>query len=187
MSDITRLLQRWCDGDRKAWDALLPIVYKELRRLAQSQLRAERKGHTLQPTALVHEAYLRLCGQREMQLEHRAHFFGAAARVMRRILVDHARKHRAQKRGGGAALVRDFADAAEAMVDVRFDHEALDEALRMLEAIAPEKARVVELRYFGGLSVPETAECLELSPATVKRHWSFARAWLYRRLTEEPA
>jgi RNA polymerase sigma factor (TIGR02999 family) len=187
MSDITALLQRWGDGDGEAFKALLPLVYKELRRLAQYHLRQERKGHTLQPTALVHEAYLRLTGLREMQLTHRAHFFGAAARVMRRVLVDHARKHRALKRGGGVEALVDVADSVDAPVDVQLDLGALDEALDELERIAPEKAKVVELRYFGGLSVQETGEYLDISPATVKRYWSFARAWLFRRLSgEEP-
>jgi len=183
MSDVTALLTRWAQGDGEAFKALLPLVYEELRRLAQHHLRGERAGHTLQPTALVHEAYLRLSGLREMQLNNRAHFYGAAAQVMRRVLVDHARKHRAQKRGGGEALV-ELAQAEEAVVDLRLDMEALDQALVALERIAPEKARVVELRYFGGLSVQEIGEYLGLSQATVKRYWSFSRAWLFRHLTE---
>jgi len=186
MSDVTALLTRWAQGDGEAFKTLLPLVYEELRRLAQHHLRGERAGHTLQPTALVHEAYLRLSGLREMQLNNRAHFYGAAAQVMRRVLVDHARKHRAQKRGGGEALV-ELAQAEEAVVDLRLDMEALDQALVALERIAPEKARVVELRYFGGLSVEETAECLEISSATVKRYWSFSRAWLFSRLSERAA
>jgi RNA polymerase sigma factor (TIGR02999 family) len=182
-ADITGLLERWGRGDREAFDALLPLVYKELRRLARHHLGGERSGHTLQPTALVHEAYLRLRGERDIHLEHRAHFFGAAANVMRRILVDHARRHRAQKRGGGVAKVADIDECVDAAVDVHLDLAALDEALVDLEKIAPEKARVVELRYFGGLSVEEAAEHLNLSPATVKRYWAFSRAWLYRRLS----
>lgn len=183
MSDITVLLARWSEGDGEAFSALLPLVYDELRRLARLRLRQERAGHTLQPTALVHEAYLRLSGLRELQLNNRAHFYGAAARVMRRVLVDHARKQRARKRGGGAQALADLASAADVTVDLRLDHEALDEALQALERIAPDKARVVELRYFGGLSVEETGEYLGISPATVKRHWSFARAWLFKRLS----
>ena len=182
MSDITELLDRWGQGDREAFQSLLPLVYKELRRLAARHLRQERRGHTLQPTALVHEAYLRLSGLREVQLENRAHFFGTAARVMRRVLVDHARKHRAQKRGGAEAPVTLADVAAPAPLEGHLDMEALDAALDALEAIAPEKAKVVELRYFGGLSVEQTGEYLGISPATVKRHWVFARAWLLRRL-----
>jgi RNA polymerase sigma factor (TIGR02999 family) len=183
MSDITELLDRWGQGDREAFEALLPLVYKELRHLAARHLRQERRGHTLQPTALVHEAYLRLSGLREVQLENRAHFFGTAARVMRRVLVDHARKHRAKKRGGAEAPVTLEDVAAPAPLEGHLDMEALDAALNALEAIAPDKAKVVELRYFGGLSVEQTAEYLGISPATVKRHWAFARAWLLRRLS----
>jgi RNA polymerase sigma factor (TIGR02999 family) len=182
MSDITDLLNRWGQGDGEAFKALLPLVYEELRRLAAHHLRQERQGHTLQPTALVHEAYLRLSGLREMQLHNRAHFYGAAARVMRRVLVDHARKHRALKRGGPEAALQ-LEESVETPIDMHLDLEALDEALDALEAIAPEKAKVVELRYFGGLSVEETGEYLGISPATVKRYWSFARAWLFRRLS----
>lgn len=182
MSDITDLLNRWGRGDGEAFKALLPLVYEELRRLAAHHLRQERPGHTLQPTALVHEAYLRLSGLREMQLHNRAHFYGAAARVMRRVLVDHARKHRALKRGGPEAALQ-LEESAETPIDMDLDLEALDDALDALEAIAPEKAKVVELRYFGGLSVEETGEYLGISPATVKRYWSFARAWLFRRLS----
>lgn len=182
MGDITSLLNRWGQGDGQALEALLPLVYEELRRLARRHLRQERPGHTLQPTALVHEAFLRLSGLRELQLNNRAHFYGAAARTMRRVLVDHARRHRAQKRGGGGEALADLGAAANVGVDTRLDFEALDEALEALERLAPEKARVVELRYFGGLSVEDTAACLGVSPATVKRHWSFARAWLFKRL-----
>ena len=181
MSDITALLARWGQGDGEAFKTLLPIVYEELRRLAAHHLRNERAGHTLQPTALVHEAYLRLSGLRSMQLHNRSHFYGAAAEAMRRVLVDHARGHRAQKRGGGEAAVL-LTDSAAAPVDLPLDVEALDEALTELERVAPEKAKVVELRFFGGLSVEETGEYLGLSPATVKRYWSFARAWLYKEL-----
>jgi RNA polymerase sigma factor (TIGR02999 family) len=183
MSDITKLLDRWGQGDQEAFQALLPLVYKELRRLAARHLRQERRGHTLQPTALVHEAYLRLSGLREVQLENRAHFFGTAAGVMRRVLVDHARKHRAKKRGGAEAPVTLQDVAARPPLEGHLDMEALDAALDALEAIAPEKAKVVELRYFGGLSVEQTGEYLGISPATVKRHWAFARAWLLRRLS----
>jgi RNA polymerase sigma factor (TIGR02999 family) len=144
----------------------------------------ERVDHTLQPTALVHEAYLRLAGIREMQLHNRAHFYGAAAQVMRRVLVDHARQRQAIKRGGPAREMVPFDEALDAPVDFKLDVVALDEALHTLEQRAPHRARVVELRYFGGLSVNETAEYLKVAPATVHRRWAYAKAWLYRRLTE---
>jgi RNA polymerase sigma factor (TIGR02999 family) len=182
--EITTLLEQWAMGDANAFRALMPIVYEELHGLADHYLRQERTGHTLQPTALVHEAYLRLAGIRDAQLENRAHFYGAAAKVMRRVLVDHARQRHAAKRGGPALEVVPFDEAIDASVDVRFDLMALDEALNDLERTAPDKARVVELRYFGGLSVDETAEYMNVAPATVHRYWAFARAWLYRRLTE---
>ena len=182
--DITRLLEQWADGDASAFKELVPIVYDELRRLAEHYLRQERSGHTLQPTALVHEAYLRLAGIRDLQLHNRAHFYGAAARVMRRVLVDHARQRQAIKRGGPDREVVPFDDALDAPVDFRLDVLALDEALQALERSAPQRARVVELRYFGGLSVDETAEYLNVAPATVHRRWAYAKAWLYRYLTE---
>jgi RNA polymerase sigma factor (TIGR02999 family) len=182
--DITSLLEQWAGGDANAFKALMPIVYDELRQLAEHYLREERRDHTLQPTALVHEAYLRLAGIREMRLQNRAHFYGAAAQVMRRILVDHARQRRALKRGGPALESVPFDDALDAPVDFKLDLIALDEALQALERSSPKRARVVELRYFGGLSVDETAEYLNVAPATVYRHWAYAKAWLYRRLTE---
>ena len=182
MTEVTVLLQRWAEGDRAAFETLLPIVYDELRRLARIHMSREQAGHTLQPTDLVHEAYMRLSGVREMQFNSRAHFFGAAAQVMRRVLVDHARKRQAKKRGGGAERVPGLLDQVAGPIATHLDLEALDEALNALERIAPEKAKVVELRYFGGLSVEETGEFLDLSPATVKRYWSFARAWLHQRL-----
>ena len=178
--DITRLLARWSDGDPNALAELMPLVYSELRRLADSQMRDERSGHTLQPTALVHEAYLRLAGHRA-GFQNRVHFYGAAAQAMRRILVDHARSRGALKRGHGD-LVANLDQAANLGIELRLDLVALDEALDRLTAVAPRPAKVVELRYFGGLSVDETAEFLNVAPATVKRHWSFARAWLYRAL-----
>jgi RNA polymerase sigma factor (TIGR02999 family) len=179
--EITRLLERWGHGEIESFDALVPIVYDELKKLADHHLRNERAAHTLQPTALVHEAYLRLRGVRDMQLVNRAHFYGAAARVMRRVLVDHARRRGASKRGGGEAAAAITANL-EAPVDPSLDLMALSESLDQLEAIAPEKAKVVELRYFGGLSVDETATYLNLAPATVNRYFAFARAWLYRAL-----
>jgi RNA polymerase sigma factor (TIGR02999 family) len=182
MDDITRLLERWAEGDSEALATLMPIVYGELRKLADHYLRFEAPGHTLQPTALVHEAYMRLAGIRDMELRNRAHFYGAAAQVMRRLLVDHARHRRALKRGGPSFDVVPFDETINTPVETGVDVIALDEALEASEAIAPERARVVELRYFGGLSVDETADYLDVAPATVKRHWAFARAWLFRRL-----
>jgi RNA polymerase sigma factor (TIGR02999 family) len=187
MGDITRLLARWAEGDGEAFETLMPIVYQELRKLADHYLRQERPDHTLQPTALVHEAYLRLAGIRDMELRNRAHFYGAAAQIMRRVLVDHSRQRRALKRGGPAPAVVPFDEALGAAIDGGADLVALDEALGALEAIAPERARVVELRYFGGLSVDETADYLGVAPATVKRHWAFARAWLFKRLSDSAA
>jgi RNA polymerase sigma-70 factor (ECF subfamily) len=180
MTDVTRLLERWREGDGDAFAELLPLVYAELRKLADAQMNRERAGHTLQPTALVHEAYMRLAGHRA-GFESRVHFYGAAAQAMRRILVDHARKSSARKRGDPAKRV-DLDVASDVGIAVDFDLVALDEALERLDAIAPRPAKVVELRYFGGLSVEEAAAFLEVSPATVKRHWSFARAWLFRTM-----
>jgi RNA polymerase sigma factor (TIGR02999 family) len=184
MSDVTELLHRWSQGDSQALEDLVPLVYEELHKLAGHYLRHERMGHTLQPTALVHEAYLRLSGLRETRLQNRAHFYGASANVMRRVLVDHARRRNAAKRGGGdmpLARPPEF----DTPVDVRLDLVALDRALDQLTSLAPEKAKVVELRYFGGLSVDETAEYLGVSERTVTRHWRFARAWLLRALGEQ--
>jgi RNA polymerase sigma factor (TIGR02999 family) len=178
--DITRLLARWSGGDPKALAELMPLVYNELRVLAASQMREERADHTLQPTALVHEAYLRLAGHRA-GFRSRIHFYGAAAQAMRRILVDYARSRAAVKRGQREPLV-DLDRVAAAGIDRQLDLVALDEALDRLTAMAPRAAKVVELRFFGGLSVEEAAAFLDISPATVKRQWSFARAWLYRAL-----
>jgi RNA polymerase sigma factor (TIGR02999 family) len=180
--DITRLLDQWSDGDQNALSELLPLVYSELRKLADHYLRRERSDHTLQPTALVHEAYLRLIGLHDADFHNRAHFYGAAAQVMRRILVDHARSHRAAKRGHGAVPV-DLDEALNIGIDLRLDLVALDEALQRLSEVRSELTKVVELRYFGGLSIEETAEFMHVSPATVKRYWVFARAWLYRELS----
>jgi RNA polymerase sigma factor (TIGR02999 family) len=184
MADITALLARWAGGDEDAFQSLVPVVYQQLRRLAEHYLRQEAPDHTLQPTALVHEAYLRLAGIRDMELKNRSHFYGAAAQVMRRVLVDYARQRRALKRGGPALQRVPFDDAINTPIGGGVDLVALDEALSALDAIAPLRARVVELRYFGGLSVEETAEYLGISPATVKRHWAFARAWLFNRLSD---
>ncbi len=184
MSDVTSLLDQWNNGDPEALKQLLALVYPELRRLADDLLRRERVDHTLQPTALVHEAYIRLTGLREMRLESRRHFYGAAATSMRRILVDYARQRRAQKRGGPDVGRASIEEALNAPVDLRMDFERLDEALEELATFAPDKAKIVELRYFAGLSIQETSALLDVAPATVKRHWTFARAWLHRALTE---
>jgi RNA polymerase sigma factor (TIGR02999 family) len=186
MGDVTRLLDQWNAGDAEALKALLAELYAELRRMAGGLLRDERPDHTLQPTALVHEAYLRLTGLREMRIENRRHFYGAAAIAMRRILVDHARTRRAEKRGGPDVQRVSLDEAMDTPIDVRLDFERLDEALEALAAFAPGQAKVVELRYFVGLSIEETADVLEVSPATVKRHWVFARAWLLRALDSQP-
>jgi RNA polymerase sigma-70 factor, ECF subfamily len=179
--DVTQLLQRLSAGKQDALEELLPLVYRELRRLAGHYLRRERADHTLQPTALVHEAYLRLVDQRNVRWQNRAHFFGIAAQAMRRILVDHARTHGRVKRGGDQPK-QPLDEATVAVGGRPVDLLALDEALTQLAARDERQSRVVELRYFGGLSVEETAEVLGVSPATVKREWSMARAWLYQQL-----
>ena len=181
VNDVTGLLADLSAGNDRALDELLPIVYGELRRQAARHLRRERGGHTLQPTALVNEAFLRLVEQRDVQWQNRAHFFAIAAQAMRRILVDHARAHRRLKRGGDQARVT--LDVAVIAAESRaIDLQALDEALERLAALDERQARVVELRFFGGLSVPETAEVLQISAATVKREWSMAKAWLHAEL-----
>lgn len=184
MSDVTALLDRWNGGDRQALQELIGVVHGELRQLAGSLLRHERPDHTLQPTELVHEAYLRLAGLREMPLSGRRHFFGAAAEAMRRILVDHARQRVADKRGGPDVHRVPLETVFNLPIDLRVDFVRVDEAMTALAAIAPDKARVVELRYFGGLSIQETADVMDIAPATVKRYWAFARAWLYCALTD---
>ena len=184
MGDVTHLLNRWNAGDVAALRELLATVHSELRHLAAGMLRHERSDHTLQPTDLVHEAYWRLTSLRGMPIEGRRHFYGAAAEVMRRILVDHARARSRQKRGGPDSQRVPLELALNSPIDLRVDFERLDEALNALAALAPAKARVVELRFFAGLSIQETAGVMEISPATVKRHWEFARAWLYRTLKE---
>jgi RNA polymerase sigma factor (TIGR02999 family) len=182
--EITRLLRGWRNGDRKALDTLLPVVYKELRRLAHFQLRKERPDHTLQSAALVNEAYLRLVGLNAPQWEGRSHFFAIAAQQMRQILVDHARRHRAGKRGGGdGALSLDDSGLLEQGKGRNLDVVALDDALKALSQIDARKAQVVELRFFGGLNSEETAEVLKVSAVTVARDWSTARAWLHREMS----
>lgn len=181
-NEITQLLQGWRAGDDKALEMLLPVVYKELRRLAHYQLRQERSDHTLQSAALVNEAYLRLVGINAPKWESRTHFFAIAAQLMRQILVDYARRHRAGKRGAGqAALPIEAADMVARGKDV--DVVALDDALKALAEIDPRKAQVVELRFFGGLNFDETAEVLKISAVTVSRDWSTARAWLHRAMS----
>jgi RNA polymerase sigma factor (TIGR02999 family) len=178
---MTRLLAAWSEGDREALERLLPLVEEELHRLAHRYMKREREGHTLQTTALVNEAYLRLIDQRDVRWQSRAHFFGIAAQMMRRILIDHARRKHFDKRGGGAPHVA--LDEAAVVSDERAaELVALDEALDALSKVDERKSRVVELRYFGGLSVEETAEVLKVSPDTVTREWRRAKAFLHREL-----
>jgi RNA polymerase sigma factor (TIGR02999 family) len=184
--DVTRLIESLGSGDRAVLDALYPLVYAELRRLARGQLSRERQGHTLDSVALVNEAYLRLVGHDEIHWQGRAHFFGVSARAMRAILVDHARARNAAKRGGGGAAVP-LDDVAELLSNEQAEHvEQLDEALARLALINQEASRTVECLYFGGLTLDETAEALGMSVATVRRRWSFAKAWLGRALGDEP-
>lgn len=182
--DITQLLKDWSGGDRQAPAQLMPLVYAELRRLADSYMSHERASHTLQPTALVNEAYLRLIDQTRVNWQNRAHFFGIAAQLMRRILLDHARAHHAGKRGGAAKRLS--LDEASILPEERAsDLIALDEALEELAKLDERKSRIVELRFFGGLGVDETAEVLGIHRATVLRDWSVAKAWLHRELSKE--
>ena len=178
---ITRLLQSWSAGDAQAAERVLPLVYDELRRIASRQLSQERSGHTLQATAIVNEAYLRLEGQHGLRWPSRGHFFAFAAHLIRRVLVDHARHHNRDKRGGGLAHVT-LEEMADLSLERNPDLVALDEALTALEKIDPRKAAVVEMRFFAGLDVEETAAQLEVSPETVGRDWRRAKAWLYDRL-----
>jgi RNA polymerase sigma factor (TIGR02999 family) len=179
---ITRLLRNWSDGDEDALDQLFPLVYEELHRQAQFHLGRERPGHTLQTTGLVHEVYLKLIGPSAGEWDTRSHFFAFASRVMRNILVDHARSKKRDKRGGGALRIS-LADVNAKAPEGDLDLLALDEALTRLAAVDGQQVRVVELRYFGGLSLEETAEALNISRATVARDWKVARAWLHRELT----
>lgn len=180
-NDVTQLLKAWSAGDQNALGDLMPVVYSEIRKLAQSYLRRERSDHTLQATALVNEAYLKLIDQRAVHWNNRAHFFGIAAQIMRRILIDHARMKKADKRGSGMVPVV-FDEALEVAAETNLDLIRLDEALQALEKLDPRQAKIVELRYFGGLSIEDTAEVTHLSPATIKREWAGARAWLRREL-----
>ncbi len=182
--DLTGLLIEWREGDPSALEKLTPLVYDELRRIAHRYMQRERNGHTLQTTALVNEAYLRLAGQQKIQWQSRAHFFAVSAQVMRHILIDHARRRHYAKRGGEASQVQ-LEDTAAMSQQRAAELVALDDALDELANLDPRKARVVELRYFGGLSLEETAEVLEISVMTVRRDWRAAKAWLFRRMKAE--
>ena len=183
--DVTELLQAWSGGDRNALDRLMPLVYQELRRRATAYLRGERSGHTLQPTALVHEAYLRLVDQHRAVWQNRAQFFGVASTMMRRILVDGARKRRMAKRSGQWARVS-LEDAARRTPAADVDVLDLDRALSTLASFDARKGQIAELRFFGGLSLEETGEVLGVSVATVERDWQAARAWLFKALSAPP-
>jgi len=181
--EVTQLLIEWSNGDKAALDRLMPLIHEELRRLAHHYMSRERAGHTLQTTALVNEAYLRLVNRKDVQWQNRTHFFAIAATLMRTILVDHARSHAYAKRGGGARKT----ELDEAMIvsqERAADVLALNDVLTELASFDPQQSRVVELRFFGGLTIEETAEVLHLSPATIKREWSTAKAWLYRELAK---
>ena len=181
---VTRLLNEWSGGNRQALEEMLPLIYDELRRLAHNFLYRERPGHTLQTTALVHEAYLKLIDQKDARWQNRSHFFAIAAQAMRRILIDSARRHAAMKRGGPQEKLS-LDEVPDVSLEPNTKLLALDEALNALGEIDPEQSRMVELRYFGGLTIEETAEVMNTSPATVKREWAMARAWLHQALTEQ--
>lgn len=184
-SQVTNLLQRWREGNREALDALLPLVYDELRRVAHHHLKNERPDHTLQSTALVQEAYFRLIGQDFPAWEGRSHFFAIAAQLMRQILVDYARRHRASKRGSGACMLT--LDEVVALPQRKgVDVVALNDALETLAELDPRQSRIVELRFFAGLSLEETSEVLGIGTATVQRDWTAARAWLHREISRKP-
>jgi RNA polymerase sigma factor (TIGR02999 family) len=182
--EVSQLLIEWSNGDKSALDKLTPLIYEELRRLAHHYMNRERAGHTLQTTALVNEAYLRLVNRKDVQWQNRAHFFAIAAKLMRCILVDHARSHAYAKRGGGAAKVT-LDEALIVSQERAGEVVALDDALTRLEQIDAQQSNIVELRFFAGLTIEETAEVLNLSPATIKREWVTAKAWLYRELSRE--
>ena len=180
--EITQLLAEWREGNQSALDELYPLVYNELHRLARRYLSRERKGHTLQTTALINEAYVRLVDQKNVQWANRSHFFAISAQIMRRILIDHARRHAYAKRGGGAKQVS-LEEAAMVTPEQSLQMLRLDEALKSLAELDPRRSRVVELRYFGGLNNEEIARVLKISENTVTRDWKMARAWLYQQLT----
>lgn len=182
LHEITKLLRNWSGGDTRALDELFPLVYDELHRQAENYLRRERPDHTLQTTALLHEAYIRLAGHTEGTWENRSHFFAFAAKIMRNILVDHARAKKREKRGAGAWKIS-IADVDLPTPELDLDLLALDEALNRLSKIDEQQVRIVELRYFGGLSLEATSDALQISRATVARDWNVARAWLHRELT----
>lgn len=182
--EVTRLLKRWNDGDAESGQRLVALVYDELRRIAGGYLKGERSGHTLQPTALVHEAYFRLVDHQEIQWQDRSHFFAISAQVMRRILVDHARGRHAAKRGGKQSAIP-LESMGEVAVSETTDLVALDDALAELARLDPTKAKLVELRFFGGLSIEETGEVLGVSRATVVRQWRLAKAWIHSHLTKQ--
>jgi RNA polymerase sigma factor (TIGR02999 family) len=179
--EITELLSAWSNGDQKALDKLIPLVYEELHRLAARYMRRENPGHTLQTSALVNEAYIKLIGQKNVRWQNRAHFFGIAAQLMRRILVDHARTHGALKRGAGASRLP-LDETAIVALDRSTDFILIDDALRNLALIDPSKSRIVEMRFFGGLTTEEIAEVEKVSPSTIEREWRKAKAWLYREI-----
>jgi RNA polymerase sigma factor (TIGR02999 family) len=181
-AEVTELLRRWSGGDVAARESLVPLVYDELRRLARYYLASQRSDHTLQSTAIVHEAYLRLAGRDNVHWENRSHFFAVAAQLMRRILVDHARKRNAAKRGG-AHLTLLVDETVEPSSQRELDLVALDDALKALAELDERQSRIVELRFFGGLSIDDTSRILDISPATVKREWSTARAWLHEEIS----
>jgi len=182
VEDVTGLLRQWCEGDKAALDTIVPAVYQELRRVARARLRAEREGHSLQTTALVHEVYLRLVHVGGLRFESRAQFFSIAARLMRQILVDHARRHNAGKRGAGAPVAL-LDEVSASVMPVQVDVLSLNRALDDLAAIDDRLSQVVQLKFFAGLTTEETASALGLSKATVEREWTLARAWLYDQLT----
>ena len=184
--EVTRLLQDASAGNREALDKLLPLVYEELRRLAHSYLARERPDHTLQTTALVHEAYVKLSDQRSVNWENRAQFFAISAQAMRRILLDNARRHTAAKRGSGGQRVSLEEVATLSSNAANESLIALDEALQRLATIDAEQSKIIELRYFGGLTIEETAQVLQISPSTVQREWTIARAWLYKAISGTP-
>ena len=184
--EVTRLLQEWSNGRPEAFDRLLPLVYDELRRLAHSYLTRERSDHTLQTTALVHEAYLKLVDQRSVNWQNHGQFFAISAQAMRRILIDSARRRTSAKRGSGETKISLDEAATVSGEATNASLLALDTALQELEELDPEQSKIVELRYFGGLTIEETAKVLKTSPATIKREWRMARAWLYQAMTGSP-